>query len=34
MEIDGEWLVIAFIILCFVGITVRTRDEHGKKKDG
>lgn len=33
MEIDKDWLVIGFIILCFIGVAVRTRDEHGKKKE-
>ena len=28
---DNGWLVIAFIILCFVGVCFRTKNEHGNK---
>lgn len=30
MEIDREWLAIGFIIICFIGVTLRTRNEHGR----
>ena len=32
MEIDSEWLGIIFMIVCFIGVAVRTRDEHGRRE--
>ena len=33
VDLNGDWLPIAFIVLCFVGVTLRTKDEHGKKEE-
>ena len=32
MEIDQEWLVLGFVIICFIGVALRTRDEHGRRE--
>ena len=31
MEIR-DWFVTFFVVLCFIGVAVRTRNEHGRPK--